>query len=46
VLAGLFVEILEEGDCFGDLGMEMKIILQQIIKGKSARTWVQFTRFL
>ena len=46
MLAELFVEILKEGDCFGDLGMEMKIILKQIIKGKSVRTWVQFIRFL
>jgi len=46
VLAELFVEILKEGDCFEDLGMEMKIILKHIIKGKSARTWVQFIRFL
>jgi hypothetical protein len=38
VLAELFVEILKEGDHFEDLGMEMKIILKQIIKEKSART--------
>jgi len=46
VLAELFVEILMEGEHFEDLGMEMKIILKQIIKGKSARTWVHFIRFL
>ena len=46
MLAELFVEILKEGDCFEELGMEIKIILKQIIKGKSARTWVQFIRFL
>jgi hypothetical protein len=46
VLAELFVEILNKGDCFEDLGMEMKMIFKQIIKGKSARTWVQFIRFL
>ena len=46
MLAELSVEILKGGDCFEDLGMEMKIILKQIIKRKSARTWVQFIRFL
>ena len=32
MLAELLLEILKEGYCFEDLGMEMKIILKQIIK--------------